>query len=232
MKGIFKKMISVVLAVVMLFSLSAQSVFASSVGADTLNGIKIIEQKDTDTTMYAKYYMTINGETTLYTEYGEIQKDRVVVDSVSIKVDEHMVIIPSTEQRQHFEYPITAPDSSNSISNSDNLTTRASSCQYKPHTETFSLKIHQFTLSVVKAAIITSLGLGAGDAGVVAGAMIDVVISHGGSYIPDSIYFDGKRCVSKSTGKIYYRYKGNIYMDSSKTELLAKNVSWSRRWGP
>lgn len=51
MKGIFKKMISVVLAVVMLFSLSAQSVFASSVGADTLNGIKIIEQKDTDTTM-------------------------------------------------------------------------------------------------------------------------------------------------------------------------------------
>ena len=168
MKGIFKKMISVVLAVVMLFSLSAQSVFASSVGADTLNGIKIIEQKDTDTTMYAKYYMTINGETTLYTEYGEIQKDRVVVDSVSIKVDEHMVIIPSTEQRQHFEYPITAPDSSNSISNSDNLTTRASSCQYKPHTETFSLKIHQFTLSVVKAAIITSLGLGAGDAGVVA----------------------------------------------------------------
>ncbi|MCB7066506.1 hypothetical protein LI031_21875, partial [Enterocloster citroniae] len=81
------------------------------------------------------------------------------------------------------------------------------------------------------AAIITSLGLGAGDAGVVAGAMIDVVISHGGSYIPDSIYFDGKRCVSKSTGKIYYRYKGNIYMDSSKTELLAKNVSWSRRWG-
>ena len=93
------------------------------------------------------------------------------------------------------------------------------------------MKIHQFTLSVVKAAIITSLGLGAGDAGVVAGAMIDVVISHGGSYIPDSIYFDGKRCVSKSTGKIYYRYKGNIYMDSSKTELLAKNVSWSRRWG-
>lgn len=84
---------------------------------------------------------------------------------------------------------------------------------------------------MVKAAIITSLGLGAGDAGVVAGAMIDVVISHGGSYIPDSIYFDGKRCVSKSTGKIYYRYKGNIYMDSSKTELLAKNVSWSRRWG-
>lgn len=175
--------------------------------------------------------MTINGETTLYTEYGEIQKDRVVVDSVSIKVDEHMVIIPSTEQRQHFEYPIMAPDSSNLIFNSDNSTTRASSCQYKPHTETFSLKIHQFTLSVVKAAIITSLGLGAGDAGVVAGAMIDVVISHGGSYIPDSIYFDGKRCVSKSTGKIYYRYKGNIYMDSSKTELLAKNVSWSRRWG-
>ena len=231
MKGTFKKMVSVVLAVVMLFSLSAQSVFASSVGADTLNGIKIIEQKDTDTTMYAKYYMTINGETTLYTENGEIQKDRVVVDSVSIKVDEHMVIIPSTEQRQHFEYPIMAPDSSNLIFNSDNSTTRASSCQYKPHTETFSLKIHQFTLSVVKAAIITSLGLGAGDAGVVAGAMIDVVISHGGSYIPDSIYFDGKRCVSKSTGKIYYRYKGNIYMDSSKTELLAKNVSWSRRWG-
>ena len=49
--------------------------------------------------------------------------------------------------------------------------------------------------------------------------------------IPDSIYFDGERCVSHSSGKIYYRYRGDFYSDSSEKVLLKKNVSWSRRWG-
>lgn len=51
------------------------------------------------------------------------------------------------------------------------------------------------------------------------------------SNIPDSIYFDGERCVSHSSGKIYYRYRGDFYSDSSEKVLLKKNVSWSRRWG-
>ena len=51
------------------------------------------------------------------------------------------------------------------------------------------------------------------------------------SNIPESIYFDGERCVSHSSGKIYYRYRGDFYSDSSEKVLLKKNVSWSRRWG-
>ena len=31
------------------------------------------------------------------------------------------------------------------------------------------------------------------------------------SNIPDSIYFDGERCVSHSSGKIYYRYRGDFF---------------------
>ena len=36
------------------------------------------------------------------------------------------------------------------------------------------------------------------------------------SNIPDSIYFDGERCVSHSSGKIYYRYSGDFYSYSSE----------------
>ena len=42
------------------------------------------------------------------------------------------------------------------------------------------------------------------------------------SNIPDSIYFDGERCVSHSSGKIYYRYRGDFYSDSSEKVLLKK----------
>lgn len=72
--------------------------------------------------------------------------------------------------------------------------------------------------------------MAAGTAGVIAGALIDSVASGLISAIPDSVYFDGES-VSRSTGKIYYRYRGNFYNDSSKSVLLAENVSWSRRWG-
>ena len=51
------------------------------------NCIEIIEKNDTATTMYSKYYMTYNGETFLYIEYGEIQDDVVVVDTTSVKLD-------------------------------------------------------------------------------------------------------------------------------------------------
>lgn len=42
------------------------------------------------------------------------------------------------------------------------------------------------------------------------------------SNIPDSIYFDGERCVSHSSGKIYYRYRGDFIL------ILLKKFFWKK----
>lgn len=93
----------------------------------------------------------------MYREYGEIKKDRIAVDSISIKVDEDMKIILPTEQRQYFEYPIPASGFSDSIFHSYSLVRRASPCQYKLYKKTHSLKIHQFTLILVKYCVLPDL---------------------------------------------------------------------------
>lgn len=41
----------------------------------------------TETSIYAKYYLTVNGKTMLYTEYGEIENNNFVLDTTSVEVD-------------------------------------------------------------------------------------------------------------------------------------------------
>ena len=140
-----KKIMSMVLVIATLFTTFSQTVQASPVKMNTIsNGIEMVEKNFTETSIYAKYYLTVNGKTMLYTEYGEIENNNFVLDTTSVEVDKDKKEI---------------------------------------------------------------------------------------SNIPDSIYFDGERCVSHSSGKIYYRYRGDFYSDSSEKVLLKKNVSWSRRWG-
>ena len=102
---------------------------------------------------------------------------------------------------------------------------------WKSHTETFSLRGAQFTAASVGAVLAAATGMGLPAAINAGAAMISFLIGIGYSSIPSDVYFKGKRCVSKSTGKIYYRYKGSIYKDSSHTQAMVKNLSWSRRWG-
>lgn len=224
MRNMLRKAVSILLMIATMFSISVQPVMAAPSMAETVNnGLEMIEQDFTDTTIYAKYYLTMNGETLLYTEYGEIVNNTFVLNSTSVKVDENKNPILSTQITERYVEPI--------VSAATNDVTLRSSCEYKPHTETFSFKADKWTLGLITQAIVTATGLAAGTAGVIAGALIDSVASGLISTIPDSVYFDGERCVSRSTGKIYYRYRGNFYNDSSKSVLLAENVSWSRRWG-
>ena len=185
---------------------------------------KMVEKNFTETSIYAKYYLTVNGKTMLYTEYGEIENNNFVLDTTSVEVDKDKKEISSTEQTEHVVTPILLYNNTESFIS-------LYAYNYKAHTETFNLKFDKWTLGAVTTVLVATIGLAAGDAGVIAGALIDSVADGLIPNIPDSIYFDGERCVSHSSGKIYYRYRGDFYSDSSEKVLLKKNVSWSRRWG-
>ena len=89
----------------------------------------------------------------------------------------------------------------------------------------------KFAALSVGLLLAASTGMGLSAATSAGTAMISVLVSEGSSSIPSYVYFKGQRCVSRSVGKIYYRYKGNIYKNSNYTNTLVKNLSWSRRWG-
>ena len=227
METVLRKVLCSILLTATLVTASVSPVLAASPSPGvnaTSNGIEILEKDFSDTLIYVKYYLTTNGETTLYTEYGKIAGDTFVLDTVHIKVDEYKTPIPATAQKEHTVTPMKAYDVSS-------LRVSRSSCEYKAHTETFSFKVDKWTLGSLTTVLVAVIGLAAGEAGVLAGAFIDAAANGLISAIPDNIYFDGERCVSHSVGKVYYRYRGNFYSDSSKSVLVAENISWSRRWG-
>ena len=85
MRNMLRKALSVLLMIATMFSISVQPVMAAPSTAETVNnGLEMIEQNFTDTTIYAKYYLTIDGESLLYTEYGEIVNNTFVLNSTSV----------------------------------------------------------------------------------------------------------------------------------------------------
>ena len=127
MRNMLRKALSVLLMIATMFSISVQPVMAAPSTAETVNnGLEMIEQNFTDTTIYAKYYLTIDGETLLYTEYGEIVNNTFVLNSTSVKVDENKEPILSTQMTERYVEPI--------VSVATNDVGFRSSCEYKPHT--------------------------------------------------------------------------------------------------
>ena len=158
MRNMLRKALSVLLMIATMFSISVQPVMAAPSTAETVNNeLEMIEQNFTDTTIYAKYYLTIDGETLLYTEYGEIVNNTFVLNSTSVKVDENKEPILSTQMTERYVEPI--------VSVATNDVGFRSSCEYKPHTETFSFKADKWTLGLITQAIVTATGLAAGTAG-------------------------------------------------------------------
>ena len=151
------------------------------------------------------------------------QAEQKRIYTINIIEINNLQLLP-TEQTEHVVTPILLYNNTESFIS-------LYAYNYKAHTETFNLKFDKWTLGAVTTVLVATIGLAAGDAGVIAGALIDSVADGLIPNIPDSIYFDGERCVSHSSGKIYYRYRGDFYSDSSEKVLLKKNVSWSRRWG-
>ena len=225
MKNICRKLLAVALSAVMLCLSSTQMVFADTIEMKN-NRIDFIERDVTDTAAYLKYYMTINEKTTLVTEYVQIKNGSIIVDTSEIEVDRNSNINELSRNDSYVIYPII-----DTVANSEKGVISRSGCNWKSHTATFSLRGAQFTAASVGAVLAAATGMGLPAAINAGAAMISFLIGIGYSSIPSDVYFKGKRCVSKSTGKIYYRYKGSIYKDSSHTQAMVKNLSWSRRWG-
>ena len=109
MRNMLRKALSVLLMIATMFSISVQPVMAAPSTAETVNnGLEMIEQNFTDTTIYAKYYLTIDGESLLYTEYGEIVNNTFVLNSTSVKVDENKEPILSTQMTERYVEPIVS----------------------------------------------------------------------------------------------------------------------------
>ena len=196
--------------------------------------IEMVRELNTASSTYLEYYMTISGEKFLYDEKITYYEDKTIVRTNSVKIDGlgHPILdtkVSETNVLKKEKELINSYD--DSIAGGYLNFLSRSSCDYQPHTEAFRLRIHKLTLGIVQAAISTAIGLSKVDSKAVSQALVNLVIGEGRDYIPDSIYFSGERCVSKSSGKIFYRYRGDFYLDSSESDLLISGVKWSRRWG-
>ncbi len=86
METVLRKVLCSILLTATLVTASVSPVLAASPSPGvnaTSNGIEILEKDFSDTSIYVKYYLTTNGETTLYTEYGKIAGDTFVVNATS-----------------------------------------------------------------------------------------------------------------------------------------------------
>ena len=157
-------------------------------------------------------------------------KGKTIVSSISSTgVNENNVPITVTEEEQS---TIVIEEC-----NEEELPTESSyeemgkKYNWKSYSKTYSLKGAKFAILSVSAILVAVSKMGLGTAISVAASVVNFLLSQGRSKIPNSIYFSGKRCVSRSCGRIFYKYKGNFYDSSKKKTLYAKGISWSRRWG-
>lgn len=228
MQGLSKKLLSVCLALIMMFSIFSQPVFAN--GIETTS-ISIIAENISEQSAYLKYYMTIEGKKFLFIENLQLNNGEYTLNTSKTEVDGNDNTIESTKKETQMKYSISG-FSNNLEKNDTGIMLRSKrSCNWKNHTEKISLRGAKFAALSVGLLLAASTGMGLSAATSAGTAMISVLVSEGSSSIPSYVYFKGQRCVSRSVGKIYYRYKGNIYKNSNYTNTLVKNLSWSRRWG-
>lgn len=207
-------------------SYSANPIFADAVSVNENNNLELLQNDYTDTTARLEYYMTINGETSLITENVKTIDDTIIVETTdSISGDTTKTTYKITKNKKSFlnnfqevVYNLHEPST-------------ASTGTWKSHKETISLKGAQFTVASVGAALAAATGMQLAYAISVGASVVSFLAGIGTTMIPSYIYFKGERCVSRSTGKIYYKYKGNLYKNSGCTKVMAKDLSWSRRWG-
>lgn len=228
MQGLSKKLLSVCLALIMMFSIFSQPVFAN--GIETTS-ISIIAENISEQSAYLKYYITIEGKKFLFIENLQLNNGEYTLNTSKTEVDGNDNTIESTKKETQMKYSISG-FSNNLEKNDTGIMLRSKrSCNWKNHTEKISLRGAKFAALSVGLLLAASTGMGLSAATSAGTAMISVLVSEGSSSIPSYVYFKGQRRVSRSVGKIYYRYKGNIYKNSNYTNTLVKNLSWSRRWG-
>lgn len=227
MKKVLKSLLALVLcaaSVVTAFSASSLGALADN---SSLNDIEVIEINSSESRIEIEYFLTTNGNTTWHHEIGNIVGSEFNIEAESMDVDLYGSKVPET--RTHISQTVSIqPSDASSPSISPFSTT-----EWKPYSETFYYKSSISNIKTVLAfASLLAGAIGATVPSVLPFAVdaFSILVNRGLDNVPDSVYFEGERCVS-SHGKVYYRYRGNFYLDETKSVLLAENVSWSRRWG-
>ena len=241
MKSILKRGISFVLIVAMMCSVAMNRwqvvALAEELDESDETGtefqdeleIEFLEKRITDTSAYLRYFIVVDGKKEYITESLELKGKTIVSSISSTGVNENNVRITVTEEEQS---TIVIEEC-----NEEELPTESSyeemgkKYNWKSYSKTYSLKGAKFAILSVSAILVAVSKMGLGTAISVAASVVNFLLSQGRSKIPNSIYFSGKRCVSRSCGRIFYKYKGNFYDSSKKKTLYAKGISWSRRWG-
>lgn len=228
MQGLSKKILSMCLALIMMFSIFSQPVFAN--GLETTS-ISIATEDISEQSAYLKYYITLEGKKFLFIENLQLNNGEYILNTSKMEIDGNDNVIESTRKETQMKYSISEFSNNLEKNNTDIMFRSRGSCNWKNHTEKISLRGAKYTALSIGLLLAASTGMGLSAATSAGTAMISVLVSEGSSSIPSYVYFKGQRCVSRSVGKIYYRYKGNIYKNSNYTNTLVKNLSWSRRWG-
>ena len=239
MKRKFYKVLATLLVLVICvnsnFVSLASSVEVSSVITEdrsTSSDFQIIEKEISDQYVHLEYYLERDGKRFLISESAYTLDNSIISNVETVEVDNKGDFIEPTRMFESNEYPI--------IENSnDDLFVGIALPQiqalgakkWEPYSTTYSLMDAKLTVVSIAALLVAASGIGLSVATSVAAGMLAVYVGFGAGEIPKSIYFEGQRCVNRSVGKIYYRYRGNFYTDSSKSHLIKSNVSWSRRVG-
>ena len=223
----------------------ANPVFASGLEdtADDTKGIEFIENTSDDESAHLVYYMTIDEKRYLIDEIIADTGDGMSCRSISHLVDKKNHIIDGTKKVENTEMKyaevektdnnLLEDDSSNA---STSLSLKAQSGEAKSYSTTVTWKTskgRKITVGALAVIICTTIAFEFPSYfTAVATGLADYFIGAGLEAIPSkySIYYSGTRAISRSTGKIYYRYNGTFYKDKTKKKKFGK-AKWSARWG-
>lgn len=188
MQGLSKKLLSVCLALIMMFSIFSQPVFAN--GIETTS-ISIIAENISEQSAYLKYYITIEGKKFLFIENLQLNNGEYTLNTSKTEVDGNDNTIESTKKETQMKYSISG-FSNNLEKNDTGIMLRSKrSCNWKNHTEKISLRGAKFAALSVGLLLAASTGMGLSAATSAGTAMISVLVSEGSSSIPSYVYFKG-----------------------------------------
>lgn len=197
--------------------------------------VHFVSRKSNGNTEKWEYYVEDNGKKYLMKDEITTTDNGYSIHNVTQEVnsadtEEHYYLVNS-DTKMISEETITDDKIETEKYSIDSLLKASSSSNAKSVSGTINLKKKKAVVSIVAAAIAAAVAASsAGAFATVAAVIVSTCISEGKSYCPDTIYYCGKRTVSRSTGKIYYRYNCKFYKNKSKKKYYG-SAKWSRRWG-
>ena len=95
MQGLSKKILSMCLALIMMFSIFSQPVFAN--GLETTS-ISIATEDISEQSAYLKYYITLEGKKFLFIENLQLNNGEYILNTSKMEIDGNDNVIESTRK--------------------------------------------------------------------------------------------------------------------------------------